>query len=88
MCNSAGLGSKKHPVHVLVPHGILKIRNPPPVEFQQLQSWFQERQDGRVEGIVWHCSDGTLVKVNRKRFICSLLALCPLNHINKSHFIL
>uniref|UniRef100_A0A8C1UEY2 RNA ligase 1 n=1 Tax=Cyprinus carpio TaxID=7962 RepID=A0A8C1UEY2_CYPCA len=59
------LGSKKHPVHVLVPHGVLRIRNPPPVEFQQLYSWFQERQEGRVEGIVWHCDDGTLVKIHR-----------------------
>uniref|UniRef100_A0A8C1QQU1 RNA ligase 1 n=1 Tax=Cyprinus carpio TaxID=7962 RepID=A0A8C1QQU1_CYPCA len=61
--NPYGLGSKKHPVHVLVPHGVLRIRNPPPVEFQQLYSWFQERQEGRVEGIVWHCDDGTLVKL-------------------------
>ncbi|RXN19125.1 putative protein C12orf29 -like protein [Labeo rohita] len=63
--NPYGLGSKKHPIHVLVPHGVLRIRNPPPVEFQQLYSWFQECQEGRVEGIVWHCDDGTLVKVHR-----------------------
>ncbi|KAL1247487.1 hypothetical protein QQF64_022863 [Cirrhinus molitorella] len=63
--NPYGLGSKKHPVHVLVPHGVLRIRNPPPVEFQQLYSWFQECQEGRVEGIVWHCDDGTLVKIHR-----------------------
>ncbi|XP_016115072.1 RNA ligase 1, partial [Sinocyclocheilus grahami] len=63
--NPYGLGSKKHPVHVLVPHGVLRIRKPPPVEFQQLYSWFQECQEGRVEGIVWHCDDGTLVKIHR-----------------------
>lgn len=63
--NPYGLGSKKHPIHVLVPHGILQIRNPPPVEFQQLNSWFQECQEGRVEGIVWHCNDGTLIKIHR-----------------------
>ncbi|KTF90521.1 hypothetical protein cypCar_00025203 [Cyprinus carpio] len=60
-----GLGSKKYPVHVLVPHGVLRIRNPPPADFQQLYSWFQECQEGRVEGIVWHCDDGTLIKIHR-----------------------
>ncbi|KAM4572991.1 RNA ligase 1 [Odontesthes bonariensis] len=63
--NPYGLGSKKQPVHCLVPHGSIPIRNPPPVTFQQLYSWFQESPEGRVEGIVWHCNDGTLVKVHR-----------------------
>uniref|UniRef100_A0A8B9J4H1 RNA ligase 1 n=1 Tax=Astyanax mexicanus TaxID=7994 RepID=A0A8B9J4H1_ASTMX len=63
--NPYGLGSKKHPVHVLVPHGILQVRNAPPVEYQQLHSWFQESHEGCVEGIVWHCNDGTLIKVHR-----------------------
>lgn len=44
-------------------HGSIRIRNPPPVEVQQLRAWFQESPQGRVEGIVWHCSDGTLLKV-------------------------
>lgn len=63
--NPYGLGSKKQPVHFLVSHGSVRIRNPPPVDFQQLCSWFQESPGGRVEGIVWHCSDGTLLKVHR-----------------------
>ncbi|XP_034031790.1 uncharacterized protein C12orf29 homolog [Thalassophryne amazonica] len=63
--NPYGLGSKKQPVHCLVSHGTLQIRNPPPVDFQQLLSWFQERPEGRVEGIVWHCEDGTLMKIHR-----------------------
>ncbi|KAM3869897.1 RNA ligase 1 [Diretmus argenteus] len=63
--NPYGMGSKKHPVHVLVSHGSVRIRNPTPVDFQQLSSWFQESPEGRVEGIVWHCNDGTLVKVHR-----------------------
>lgn len=57
------LGSKKQPLHCLVSHGSIRIRNPPPVDFQQLQAWFQESPQGRVEGIVWHCGDGTLLKV-------------------------
>ncbi|KAA8590360.1 hypothetical protein FQN60_014294 [Etheostoma spectabile] len=63
--NPYGLGSKKQPVHCLVSHGSIGIRNPPPVDFQQLCSWFQESPEGRVEGIVWHCNDGTLIKVHR-----------------------
>ncbi|XP_015227722.1 PREDICTED: uncharacterized protein C12orf29 homolog isoform X1 [Cyprinodon variegatus] len=63
--NPYGLGSKKQPVHCLVPHGCILIRNPPPVDFQQLCSWFQESSDGQVEGIVWHCNNGTLVKIHR-----------------------
>ncbi|KAM4734692.1 RNA ligase 1 isoform 2-T2 [Anableps anableps] len=63
--NPYGLGSKKQPVHFLVPHGSIQIRNPPPVNFQQLCSWFQENSEGRVEGIVWHCNDGTLIKIHR-----------------------
>lgn len=58
-----GLGSKKQPLHCLVSHGSIRIRNPPPVDVQQLQAWFQESPQGCVEGIVWHCSDGTLLKV-------------------------
>ncbi|XP_062856157.1 RNA ligase 1 [Trichomycterus rosablanca] len=63
--NPYGLGSKKHPLHVLVPHGILHIRNAPPVEYKQLYSWFQESHEGKVEGIVWHCSNGMLIKLHR-----------------------
>lgn len=54
-------------MHCLVPHGSLEVRNAPAVDFQQLRSWFQERPEGRVEGIVWHCNDGTLLKVGPGR---------------------
>ncbi|KAK2842692.1 hypothetical protein Q5P01_012892 [Channa striata] len=63
--NPYGLGSKKQPVHFLVSHGSVRIRTPPPVDLHQLCSWFQESPEGRVEGIVWHCNDGTLIKVHR-----------------------
>ncbi|XP_030641004.1 RNA ligase 1 [Chanos chanos] len=63
--NPYSLGSKKHLIHLLVPHGVLRIRNAPLVEYQALHSWFQGCHEGRVEGIVWHCNDGTLVKVHR-----------------------
>ncbi|KAJ8002716.1 hypothetical protein DPEC_G00161830 [Dallia pectoralis] len=63
--NPYGMGSKKRPVHVLVAHGSVHIRNPPPVDYGQLTTWFRDSQEGRVEGIVWHCNDGTLVKLHR-----------------------
>lgn len=63
--NPYGMGSKKRPVHVLVAHGSMPIHNPPPVDYQQLSSWFCDSREGRVEGIVWHCNDGTLVKLHR-----------------------
>ncbi|XP_046889737.1 uncharacterized protein C12orf29 homolog [Hypomesus transpacificus] len=63
--NPYGMGSKKQPVHVLVAHGSMHFRNPPPVDYQQLCSWFQDSPEGGVEGIVWHCNNGTLVKLHR-----------------------
>ncbi|KAM4618928.1 RNA ligase 1 isoform 2-T2 [Polymixia lowei] len=63
--NPYGLGNKKQPFHVLVSHGSVRIRKPPPLDFQQLCAWFQDSPEGRVEGVVWHCHDGTLVKVHR-----------------------
>ncbi|KAM9351661.1 RNA ligase 1 isoform 2-T2 [Symphorus nematophorus] len=66
--NPYELGSKKQPVHCLVSHGSVRIRSPPPVDFQQLCSWLQDSPEGRVEGIVWHCNDGTLIKAKRTLF--------------------
>ncbi|KAI4785737.1 hypothetical protein KUCAC02_037585, partial [Chaenocephalus aceratus] len=63
--NPYGLGSKKQPLHLLVSHGSFGVRNPPPVDFHQISSWLREGPGGRVEGLVWHCSDGTLIKVHR-----------------------
>lgn len=63
--NPYGLGSKKWPVHCLVSHGSLPVSELPPLDFNSLRTWFQTRPEGRVEGVVWHCSDGTLLKVHR-----------------------
>lgn len=63
--NPYGLGSKKQPLHCLVSHGSVVVRNPPPVDFQQLYAWLQDSPDGQVEGLVWHCNDGTLIKIHR-----------------------
>uniref|UniRef100_A0A8C6S728 RNA ligase 1 n=1 Tax=Neogobius melanostomus TaxID=47308 RepID=A0A8C6S728_9GOBI len=63
--NPYGLGSKKRPLHCLVSHGALPVSEPPALDFHKLKSWFQTRPEGRVEGVVWHCSDGTLLKLHR-----------------------
>ncbi|XP_043822019.1 uncharacterized protein C12orf29 homolog isoform X2 [Dromiciops gliroides] len=63
--NPYGLGSKKHPVHLLVPHGAFQIKNQPTLKHNDLLSWFEGCREGKIEGIVWHCNDGCLIKVHR-----------------------
>uniref|UniRef100_A0A2K5SBK5 RNA ligase 1 n=1 Tax=Cebus imitator TaxID=2715852 RepID=A0A2K5SBK5_CEBIM len=63
--NPYGLGSKKHPLHLLIPHGAFQIRNLPSLKHNHLLSWFEGCKGGKIEGIVWHCSDGCLIKVHR-----------------------
>lgn len=63
--NPYGLGCKKRPVHLLVSHGSLPVSDPLSLDHLSLKSWFQTQPQGLVEGIVWHCSNGTLVKVHR-----------------------
>lgn len=59
----SGLGSKKHPLHLLIPHGAFQIRNLPTLKHNDLLSWFEGCREGKIEGIVWHCNDGCLIKV-------------------------
>lgn len=61
--NPYGLGSKKHPLHLLIPHGAFQIRNLPTLKHSDLLSWFDGCREGKIEGIVWHCNDGCLIKV-------------------------
>uniref|UniRef100_A0A1D5RKK0 RNA ligase 1 n=1 Tax=Macaca mulatta TaxID=9544 RepID=A0A1D5RKK0_MACMU len=63
--NPYGLGSKKHPLHLLIPHGAFQVRNLPSLKHNDLLSWFEGCKEGKIEGIVWHCSDGCLIKVHR-----------------------
>ncbi|XP_035678444.1 uncharacterized protein C12orf29 homolog [Branchiostoma floridae] len=62
--NPYGLGSKKRPVHLLVPHGALKFYTPPPFDHEELADWFATPA-GQVEGVVWYCDDGQLFKLHR-----------------------
>nr|XP_005279177.1 uncharacterized protein C12orf29 homolog isoform X1 [Chrysemys picta bellii] len=63
--NPYGLGSKKHPVHLLVPHGAFEIKNPPMLKHSDILTWFESCREGKIEGIVWHCNDGHLIKLHR-----------------------
>jgi hypothetical protein len=63
--NPYGCGTKQQPFHVLVRHGVIPFQSPPPQEFRTVQKWFEEDPEGKVEGIVWHCHDGTLFKLHR-----------------------
>ncbi|XP_069760419.1 RNA ligase 1 isoform X2 [Narcine bancroftii] len=63
--NPYALGSKKRPLHLLVPHGSLQIEKPPSLNQTDLIAWFKESEEAKVEGIVWHCTNGVLVKLHR-----------------------
>lgn len=63
--NPYGLGSKKYPLHFLTPHGAFQVRNLPTLKHNDLLSWFEGCREGQIEGIVWHCGDGCLIKVHR-----------------------
>lgn len=50
--------------HILVPHGI-EVFNDCPRDFTGLKAWLAGRD---IEGIVWHHSDGRMVKIKAKDF--------------------
>ncbi|POI31672.1 hypothetical protein CIB84_004577 [Bambusicola thoracicus] len=78
--NPYGLGSKKQPIHLLVPHGAFEIKNPPTLKQSDIVSWFEGCSEGKVEGIVWHCRDGCLIKLHRHHLgLCWPLAETYLN---------
>ncbi|KAJ7410331.1 hypothetical protein WISP_109217 [Willisornis vidua] len=79
--NPYGIGSKKHPVHLLVPHGAFEIKNPPTLQQNDILSWFESSNEGKVEGIVWHCHDGCLIKCSPTNEMTVELVK-PLNHYN------
>jgi hypothetical protein len=68
-----GLGNKKHPLHFLIPHGAFQIRNLPTLKHSELLSWFEGCTEGKIEGIVWHCNNGYLIKVMAKNRLCLVM---------------
>ncbi|KAM3926997.1 RNA ligase 1 [Leptodactylus fuscus] len=63
--NPYGIGNKKNPIHLLVPHGTFVIKELAALDHNSVVSWFEHCQEGKVEGIVWHCKDGSLFKLHR-----------------------
>ena len=57
--NPYRLGTKEHPIHLLVRHDSFSFSNKPEVTYNDLQKWFTDNPDGAVERIVWHCKDGS-----------------------------
>ena len=49
--------------HTLVPHGIIHLDAPR--TYDELKEWFKDKD---IEGIVWHHSDGRMVKIKKKDF--------------------
>jgi hypothetical protein len=52
--------------HCLELHGIYLIDHPPDRTFNAIRAWLIEHPT--VEGIVWHHSDGRMVKIKRRDF--------------------
>jgi hypothetical protein len=64
--NPYNIGSKKCPIHVLVPHGSLSLTCPQPEDYDSLYAWFDSQSgEGDVEGVVWHCANEELHKLHR-----------------------
>ena len=60
--NPYSLGSKKYPLHLLVQHGCIPIKYDSQISLSNLHTFFSEQCV--IEGIVWHCRDGSLYKVH------------------------
>jgi hypothetical protein len=63
--NPYKIGTKEKPIHFLVPHGEIPFKMTPPTDYNALLDWFNCSEEGGVEGVVWHCSNGDLFKVHR-----------------------
>ncbi|XP_023581570.1 uncharacterized protein C12orf29 homolog [Trichechus manatus latirostris] len=79
--NPYGLGSRKHPLHLLIPHGAFHIRNLPTLKHNDLLSWFEGCREGKIEGIVWHCNDGCLIKVIAENSLWDYVVLYSCNKV-------
>ena len=56
----SGIGCKKNPFHVLIPHGEIPLTNSLTLEHfthKELFDWFGSEY-GQSEGIIWHSNDG------------------------------
>ena len=63
--NPYHLGDSNLPIHMFVPHGTIPFEKRPPCLFNELKTWFEESNEGKVEGIVWNCCNKNLFKIHR-----------------------
>ncbi len=69
--NPYKIGSKARPIHFLVRHGSIPIKDRVPLNREKVLDWFHGDAEhhgyaeGQVEGVVWHCPGGKLFKVHR-----------------------
>ena len=63
--NPYRIGSKQQPLHFLVRHGSIPVKNLPELKNESFKTWFSTCESGMVEGIVWHCADGNMFKLHR-----------------------
>lgn len=63
--NPYGIGNKATPIHLLVVHGSIKANLPSELHLDEVRTWFEGTDGGRMEGVVWHCSSGSLYKLHR-----------------------
>ncbi|KAK2158165.1 hypothetical protein LSH36_175g01034 [Paralvinella palmiformis] len=63
--NPYKLGCKQIPLHLLIRHGSIPISADLLIDRSQLARWFVDCEDGKIEGIVWHCGEGQLFKIHR-----------------------
>ena len=75
-CLIIGIGNKRNPLHFLVIHGSLGVKNPPDFKLESVKYWFDSSDSGRVEGIVWHCPSGALYKVSVKLYYHNSIGNC------------
>lgn len=53
------------------------VKNTPALNHNDILSWFDGCKEGKIEGIVWHCNDGYLIKVMWKAFwFCHYVSGC------------
>ena len=65
--NPYKLGSKKCPIHFFIQHGSIPILNPIyDFSHNSMIQWFNNKDIGSLEGIVWHCNNQQIYKLTRK----------------------
>ncbi|XP_033752428.1 uncharacterized protein C12orf29 homolog [Pecten maximus] len=63
--NPYGIGNKATPLHLMVLHGSIRAKVPAGLHLDEVRSWFEGTDSGRMEGVVWHCESGSLYKLHR-----------------------